>query len=358
MELEQDARAAELQALQSEIAALRADLVEPPPEPADSDASWSWVTSSACAEDQRIGDGAGCVGVYKLTNPVTGEAFACKMVDRMQHHAADAKHSFEREVEIFNRLRHPGICRLRKVISEPEKHLLVRTRTRLYVYRGALCMYAPSTLCLWRGWAQVIELCEGGELFDIVAASGGLPEDQARTYFREILTAVEYCHAQGVFHRDLKLENVLRDTDGRLKVSRPASNRDGAVELICYMRAQVTDFGMAKDTSVSSMPKTKRIGTIAYMAPEVAEAANPTYDGAGVDVWSMGVMLYVCPSPRNHRTSCGVVTPGMLRGRSWWCATIRLVTMGLAAKLLARCSTTSAAECSGCHRRRQAGCKT
>ena len=60
-----------------------------------------------------------------------------------------AKHSFQREVEIFNRLRHPGICRLRMVISEPEHILLA------------------------------IELAEGGELFDVVAASGGLDEVSA-----------------------------------------------------------------------------------------------------------------------------------------------------------------------------------
>ena len=58
-----------------------------------------------------------------------------------------------------------------------------------------------------------------GELFDVVASSGGLSEEQARDYFRQILLAVEYCHAQGVYHRDMKLENVLRDSHGALKVA-------------------------------------------------------------------------------------------------------------------------------------------
>ena len=109
---------AELAALQSEIAALRAEL---PPEPElappgvlGAAEDWSWVTARACTDDKRIGDGAGCVGVYRLDHPVTGEAFAIKVVDRMQHHGStQAKHNFEREVDIFNRLRHPGICRLR-----------------------------------------------------------------------------------------------------------------------------------------------------------------------------------------------------------------------------------------------------
>lgn len=107
-----------------------------------------------------------------------------------------------------------------------------------------------------------------------------------------------------VYHRDLKLENVLVTKDGTVKV---------------------TDFGMAKDTtgqccqlldSLSavahhhgavavaglSLPKTRRVGTIAYMAPEVADAAGH-YDGACADVWSLGVMLYVmavCNYPFGH----------------------------------------------------------
>jgi serine/threonine-protein kinase SRK2 len=234
----------------------------PEPEPMPNE-DWSWVSTAACSEDKRIGDGGGCIGVYKLVSPLTMEAFAVKVVDRAEQ-LGGAKHSFRREVEIFSRLRHPGICRLRSVVSEPRNILLV------------------------------IELAEGGELFDIVANQGGVSEPTARKLFQEILLAVEYCHSQGVFHRDLKLENVLRSTDGSLKV---------------------TDFGMAKDISVDSMPKTKRIGTVAYMAPEVADTGD-SYDGAGVDVWSMGVMLYVmvvCNYPFGHDGPGGGTTGRVLQ---------------------------------------------
>lgn len=252
---------AELEATRAEIEALRSDLVgEPEPESAPMVAApsvsggedWGFIKSGSCGHGNLLGEGAGCKGVYRLTSPQTGEAFAVKLVERQLHFNAESKHSFEREVAVFNRLRHPGVCRLRTVVSEPEYHLLV------------------------------VELCEGNELFDKVAA-GALSEDDARGYFTQILSAVDYCHSQKVYHRDLKLENVLlKDT---------VSNT-----------IKVSDFGMAKDTNVSSMPKTKRIGTIAYMAPEVADAESG-YNGAAVDVWSMGVMLYVmvvCNYPFGH----------------------------------------------------------
>ena len=78
---------------------------------------------------------------------------------------------------------------------------------------------------------------------------------------------------------------------------------------------KISDFGMAKDTNVSSMPKTKRIGTIAYMAPEVADATSG-YSGAPVDVWSMGVMLYVmvyCNYPFGHDGDGGDPTRTVLQ---------------------------------------------
>ena len=273
---------AELLETQRQIEALRIEL-EPEPEPSAPSApppvagrmepepqagggeDWSFVRSADCSHSNLLGEGAGCKGVYRLTSPATGEAFAVKLVERQLHFMADAKHNFEREVAVFNRLRHPGVCRLRTVISEPEYHLLV------------------------------VELCEGNELFDRVAA-GALSEDVARDFFIQILSAVDYCHSQNVYHRDLKLENVLlKDT---------TSNT-----------IKISDFGMAKDTNVSSMPKTKRIGTIAYMAPEVADATSG-YSGAPVDVWSMGVMLYVmvyCNYPFGHDGDGGDPTRTVLQ---------------------------------------------
>lgn len=202
-----------------------------------------------------LGDGAGCKGVYKLVSPVTGEAFAVKLVARYRSSEAAAKHSFEKEVSIFYKVRHPGICRLRTVVTDEQYHMLV------------------------------FELCEKGELFSEVAR-GALSEPVARDYFVQIIDAVDYCHSKRIYHRDLKLENVLL--------------KDEATK-----RVKIGDFGMARDCcSINSMPKTKGMGTVSYMAPEVAapDALAP-YDGAAADVWSIGVMLYVmvvCNYPFGH----------------------------------------------------------
>eukprot|EP01051_Picozoa_sp_SAG22_P000248 SAG22_NODE_5_length_41775_cov_111.520971_11_plen_232_part_00 len=123
--------------------------------------------------------------------------------------------------------------------------------------------------------------------------NGALTEDKARQFFVQIIAAVAYCHTKKVYHRDLKLENVLVQKDGTVKI---------------------TDFGMAKDATGLSLPKTRRVGTIAYMAPEIADAAGH-YDGSKADVWSLGVMLYVmvcCGYPFGHDGAGGESTKAVL----------------------------------------------
>ena len=173
------------------------------------------------------------------------------------------------QVNIFYKLRHPGICRLRTVVTDERYYMLV------------------------------IELCEQGELFNEVAR-GALSESTARDYFVQIIDAVEYCHGMGVCHRDLKLENVLV--------------KDEATK-----RIKISDFGMAKDCGVTSAATTRGVGTVAYMAPEVASGGTSAYDGAAVDVWSIGVMLYVmvvCNYPFGHDGIGGVSVHEIIRRSS------------------------------------------
>jgi 5'-AMP-activated protein kinase catalytic alpha subunit len=116
-----------------------------------------------------------------------------------------------------------------------------------------------------------MEFVRGGELFNKVA-KGRLKEEVARKYFQQLISAVGFCHARGVYHRDLKPENLLLDENGNLKVS---------------------DFGLS---AVSDQIRQDGLfhtfcGTPAYVAPEVL--ARKGYDGAKVDLWSCGVVLFV-----------------------------------------------------------------
>jgi serine/threonine-protein kinase SRK2 len=142
----------------------------------------------------------------------------------------------------------------------------------------------PTHLCL------AMEFVGGGEVFAKVAAQGRLPEREARRLFRQLVSGVGACHALGVAHRDLKLENALLTAD------EPA-------------RLKIADFGYSKVVGGNGggglfLPASEaksRVGTPAYIAPEVILSPGGggggggagTYDGRLADVWSLGVFLYV-----------------------------------------------------------------
>lgn len=116
----------------------------------------------------------------------------------------------------------------------------------------------------------VMELAEGGDVFDCVLNGGPLPESRAKALFRQMVEAIRYCHGCGVAHRDLKCENAL----------------------LQGFNLKLTDFGFAK-----VLPKSRRelsqtfCGSTAYAAPEVLQGIP--HDSKKGDVWSMGVVLYV-----------------------------------------------------------------
>ncbi|XP_058771474.1 CBL-interacting serine/threonine-protein kinase 12-like [Vicia villosa] len=179
--------------------------------------------------------------VYYAKNLKTGEGVAIKVIDKEKILKGGLVAHIKREISILRRVRHPNIVQLFEVMA---------TKTKIYF---------------------VMEYVRGGELFNKVA-KGRLKEEVARKYFQQLISAVGFCHARGVYHRDLKPENLLLDENGNLKVS---------------------DFGLS---AVSDQIRQDGLfhtfcGTPAYVAPEVL--ARKGYDGAKVDLWSCGVVLFV-----------------------------------------------------------------
>jgi serine/threonine protein kinase len=118
-----------------------------------------------------------------------------------------------------------------------------------------------------------LRLLAGGELFALIRKTRRFPENDARYFFQQLICGIEYLHHAGVNHRDIKLENTLI-----------GGTKPGTLVKIC-------DFGYSKRPEVEQSQCKSVVGTPAYLAPEVL--ASKPYEGAPVDVWSCGVLLYV-----------------------------------------------------------------
>ena len=119
----------------------------------------------------------------------------------------------------------------------------------------------------------VLELATGGDLFDYIFTVGkGLPENIARYYFHKLIDAIQFLHENNVVHRDLKLENLLVDTDFRLKIA---------------------DFGLSTtvESSYGGGVMHTRVGTERYMPPEMLE--KNAYVGICADLFAAGIILFV-----------------------------------------------------------------
>ncbi|XP_043232341.1 MAP/microtubule affinity-regulating kinase 3-like isoform X14 [Amphibalanus amphitrite] len=171
----------------------------------------------------------------------TGEEVAIKIIDKTQMNPGSLQKLF-REVRIMKMLDHPNIVKLYQVIE---------TKKTLYL---------------------VMEYASGGEVFDYLVFHGRMKEKEARLKFRQIVSAVQYCHSKRIIHRDLKAENLLLDSQMNIKIA---------------------DFGFSNEFTVGSKLDTF-CGSPPYAAPELFQGKK--YDGPEVDVWSLGVILYTLVS--------------------------------------------------------------
>lgn len=191
-----------------------------------------------------------CAVVYLVESVKTEEEFACKVVDKrklsLDPTVRDRIIEHQREeILILDRLDHPNILSLVE---------FVETQHRMFI---------------------MTELLRGGDLFDFVIEKGTLSELEASQIVQEVVRGLEYVHSKGVIHRDLKPENLLLVNPGAAD------------------RVKIVDFGFSK--AVLHRLATSYTGTAGYLAPELRLCRPYT---SAVDIWALGVILYILLSGR------------------------------------------------------------
>ncbi|KAI4807936.1 hypothetical protein KUCAC02_027708 [Chaenocephalus aceratus] len=182
--------------------------------------------------------GKGQTGLVKLgVHCITGQKVAVKIVNR-EKLSESVLMKVEREIAILKLIEHPHVLKLHDVY-ENNKYLYL-----------------------------VLEHVSGGELFDYLVKKGRLTPKEARKFFRQIISALDFCHSHSICHRDLKPENLLLDEKNNIRIA---------------------DFGMASLQVGDSLLETS-CGSPHYACPEVIRGEK--YDGRRADVWSCGVILF------------------------------------------------------------------
>jgi len=183
--------------------------------------------------------GVGTFGKVKIgEHQLTGHKVAIKILNRQKIKNLDVVGKIRREIQNLKLFRHPHIIKLYQVISTP---------TDIFM---------------------IMEYVSGGELFDYIVKHGKLKENEARRFFQQIISGVDYCHRHMVVHRDLKPENLLLDSNLHVKIA---------------------DFGLSNMMMDGEFLRTS-CGSPNYAAPEVI--SGKLYAGPEVDIWSSGVILY------------------------------------------------------------------
>uniref|UniRef100_A0A8C5RE20 Serine/threonine-protein kinase 33 n=1 Tax=Laticauda laticaudata TaxID=8630 RepID=A0A8C5RE20_LATLA len=196
---------------------------------------------------RKLGQGSFGV-VIEVKHKKTGVKWAMKKVNREKAGSSAVK-LLEREVSILKRVNHEHIIHLEEVFETPK---------RVYL---------------------IMELCEDGELKEILQRKGQFSENETRHIIQSLASAIAYLHKKDIVHRDLKLENIL------------VKSSDIDEENEMKLNIKVTDFGLAvQKMGGSESMFQSTCGTPIYMAPEVIFAHDYSQQ---CDVWSIGVIMYM-----------------------------------------------------------------
>ncbi|CAM4566466.1 serine/threonine-protein kinase Chk2 isoform X1 [Lepidochelys kempii] len=194
--------------------------------------------------------GSGACGEVKLAfERTTCNKVAVKIINKRRFITSavsdtDPAFNVNTEIEILKKINHPCLIKIKNFFDAEDYYI-------------------------------VLELMEGGELYDRVSRSTKMKEATCKLYFYQMLLAVKYLHENGIIHRDLKPENVLLSSS----------------EETCLIK--ITDFGQSKILGESSLMRTL-CGTPTYLAPEVLNSLGTAGYSRAVDCWSLGVILFVC----------------------------------------------------------------
>lgn len=194
--------------------------------------------------------GSGSFGeVKRVVNRDTKEEFAMKILSIEKIKENRLTDQVKREISILRQLDHPNIVRIVEVLKN-KRHMFLIT-----------------------------ELVNNGDLFDRLALQHKFSENEARDMFKQMLSAVAYCHARGIAHRDLKIENIFLTNDMQIKVG---------------------DFGFANaclgQGSDQEIALKTLCGTPSSLPPEILR--HESYLGSRVDLWCLGIILYTMVAGR------------------------------------------------------------
>ena len=185
--------------------------------------------------------GCGTFGKVKLGIHLPDkERVAIKILDKNKMTEKDDHIRLEREFKILEKFNHPNLIMVTEIF-ESENH-----------------------------YYTVMELCEGGELFNYIVKKKYLSEDESSFFYYQLISGLEYIHSLGIVHRDLKPENLLLTKDHILKI---------------------IDFGLSNffKEGQDELLYTP-CGSPCYSSPEMVSGNN--YDGVLIDVWSTGIILF------------------------------------------------------------------
>lgn len=197
---------------------------------------------------KKLGSGA-CGVVHLIYDTATCQPYAMKhvvknlLVESTRPRILNEPHRVMNEVNIMKALDHPCVIKMHDIVNR------------------------PTSVCM------VLEYMQGGDLLTRITSNKALSEQTSKLFFLQMCLAVQYLHAKGITHRDLKPDNILL--------------QDGNEETLL----KVSDFGLSKFVQTDSVMRTL-CGTPLYVAPEVLMTGGRGTYTSKVDIWSLGVVLF------------------------------------------------------------------